>query len=340
MSDDPRESDVALGPEVVICPEQGFTAFSTYGTSPESPDRGHLAWTRFLEPTPVPGKVNPAEVWIAGRDGDSPVKLTDVRNIDAHNGARVDWVADDVVFYFDDGQAKVRRLDGTLLHARPGLPGERTWGDLVLVFQPDLTEPQDGLYVLDVRSGAYTEALSRSQLTALHPGRLTHPRFSPGGRYIGFCLGEDFYSMEASPGARPVRLGPAPMHWLWYDEETIAGHTSSWGLGKRYALDGREIETLSGLGNHMGVSPKGRWIASETDYGSAPVVLTLFRRGSTRGTEVFRSPHADATWEVVCHVNPAFARDSSRLYYNKPTGPAMVQACYRDRVQAGAPLRR
>ncbi|MFP4055201.1 MAG: hypothetical protein ACLFV7_15180 [Phycisphaerae bacterium] len=321
---------MTLGPEVVVCPQQGFTAFSTYGTSPESPHRGRLAWTHFPEPTPGKGKTNPGELWIAGRDAAQPIKLTDLQDIDAHNGARADWVDEDVLLYFDDGQAKVRRADGTLLHAKPGLPGERTWGNLVLVFQPDLTDPTDGLYVLDVRSGEYTQVLSRRRLLALQSGRLTHPRFSPGGRYIGFCLGEDFYSMETRPGAQPQRLGLAPMHWLWYDEETIAGHTSSWGLGKRYSLDGGVIETLSGMGNHMGVSPEGGWIASETDYGSVPVVLTLFQCGSTQGTEVFRSPYAEAAWEVVCHVNPAFARDSSRIYYNKPTGPRMVQACYRD----------
>lgn len=322
---------LALGLEMRVGPAGDYCNFSTYGTSPENPARTRLAFTRFPSAPASSHKAHDAEVWTCGLDGSAAVLLARVTNLDPHNGARADWIDDDTLLYFDNFRTKVRRLDGTLLHDKPGYPGERAHGEWALVFHPELAAPDEGLYALNVRTGEYRLLLSCRQLRSLGPGRLTHPRFNPDGTRVGFCLGDDFYSVSSRDGADPLRLGPAPMHWLWYDAATIVGHTSSWGLGTRCSLDGAQREVVSGLGNHLAIAPGGRLFASDTDYGSTPVVLTLFRHGETTGTPVFSSDFADAVWKFGhAHSNPSFARDGSRVYYSKSTGPNLIQAFYRN----------
>lgn len=98
----------------------------------------------------------------------------------------------------------------------------------------------------------------------------------------------------------------------------------------RYALDGRVLETVSGLGNHLAVSPGGALFASDTDYHSCPIILRLFRRGEMAGTTVFSSPHAEVVWKTThAHSNPSFARDGSRIYYT-PTAPDRVGTFFRE----------
>ncbi len=327
-----------LGPEMRISPEGEFCTFSTYGTSPENPSRTRLAFTRFPIPPATPGKTHDADIWICGPDGERPRRLTGVRRIDPHNGARVDWIDDETVLYFDDFHAKVRRLDGALVAARPGYPGEAASGHRVLVFQPDLESEDEGLQVLDLDAGTCQTVLRRSDLYRLGPGRLTHPRFSPDGMRIGFCLGEQFFSVHAE-GGEARHFGSAPMHWLWHDTGSVVGHTSSWGPGIQYGLDGTMVETVSGFGNHLAVAPGGTLFASDTDYHSCPVVLRLYSRGASEGVEVFSSPHADLIWKTTqAHTNPSFARDGSRIYYTRPTGPDRVGAFFREILDApGSP---
>jgi len=322
---------VRLGPETQISPGKDYANFSTYGTTPENPGRTRMAFTRFPVTPTTAEKIYSAEIWTCDLDGKNAVKFTDVKNIDPHNGARFDWIDDETLVYFDDLHTKVRKLDGTLLYDKEGYPGEAMFGDWVLVFHPDLTTPDEGLYALNVKTGEYRALLKSAELLALQKGRLTHPRFSPDGKRIGFEVEEHFYSIDFEKGGPPLHLGPKPMHWLWYDPETIVGHTSAWGPGTRYSLDGKTKTVVKGWGNHLGIAPGGKLFASETTYDSNPVVLKLFRFGEMEGTTVFSSPFADVIWKTTkAHVNPSFARDASRIYYTKSTGEDLIQAFTRE----------
>ena len=71
------------------------------------------------------------------------------------------------------------------------------------------------------------------------------------------------------------------------------------------------------------MSPDKQWFAGESWYRSDPV-LYLYRKGSTNATAVLMSHNfRHVTWDLRAHVNPAFSRDSKRLYYNRATSESL-----------------
>src|SRR5690606_19422601 len=116
------------GTETKITMGNAYANFSTFGTSPENPSGTKLAYTVFPTAPLTNEKIYDAEIWISNTDGSEPYKLTDVHNIDAHNGSRFDWVDDDTIVYWDNYETKVRDLDGTLRYTKFGYPGEKAYG--------------------------------------------------------------------------------------------------------------------------------------------------------------------------------------------------------------------
>ncbi|WP_127587727.1 discoidin domain-containing protein [Paenibacillus koleovorans] len=123
------------GTETKITQGNAYANFTTFGTSPENPSGTKLAYTLFPTAPTTNGKIYNAEIWISNTDGSEAYKLTDVSNIQAHNGARFDWVDDDTIVYWDNYETKVRDLDGTLRYTKFGYPGEKVYGSKVIVYQ-------------------------------------------------------------------------------------------------------------------------------------------------------------------------------------------------------------
>ncbi|MCC2685487.1 MAG: hypothetical protein K0R75_2386 [Paenibacillaceae bacterium] len=173
-----------------------------------------------------------------------------------------------------------------------------------------------------------------------------HPRYSLDGTKVAFNIENKrafLFTMDAD-GSNLQLFGVKPLHWYWYEGNTFVGQDTGVGrdgkpgdsTGRRWEASGRWIEDVSGRGNHMAVSPDGLLFASDSDYHSDPVVLKCNRKGDLSGTTIFSSPYSSAVWaNGKAHVNPSFARDNSRIYYAKPTGPNKVEAYYVELTREG-----
>jgi len=138
---------------------------------------------------------------------------------------------------------------------------------------------------------------------------------------------EKFLATFDRDGNDPVLFGPKPMHFFWYDDETVMGHDHRTPDGKpnnrkvrRWTRTGDFVETLAGPGNHLGASDDRSSYASDTWYYEAPVELRVYARGGmVPAQHVFASTHTDVVWQRGAHVNPSFSRDGSRLYFTNPS---------------------
>ncbi|MEM8783809.1 MAG: hypothetical protein AAGE65_13270 [Planctomycetota bacterium] len=128
-----------------------------------------------------------------------------------------------------------------------------------------------------------------------------------------------------------------PMHFDWLNDNNLFGSDigvendghegelrliKSWTRGKVYR------ETLGGLGCHIAQSPDARWFAGESWYGSKPVEFWIYaRHNTTPAVRVFRHEKDRMTWKKhKAHVNPAFSRDSQKIYYKRPINEDTAQA--------------
>lgn len=183
---------------------------------------------------------------------------------------------------------------------------------------------------------------------------IAHPKYSTDGSHIAFTVstnnmfdrgyarygntkGKQHLFTARRDGSDLREWGiDKPMHFDWYDEQHLWGadigiddgfdETDKYEM-RVWSRDKRVVETLAGPGCHVAKSPDGRWFAGETWYHSNPVVMKLYRRGELEPVAIlFEHPFADITWSSHrAHVNPAFSRDSRRLYYKRPVSDDLVQ---------------
>lgn len=137
-------------------------------------------------------------------------------------------------------------------------------------------------------------------------------------------------------GSEPVKFGPKPMHFSWFDDKSIAGHDNQIDDGhpndksvRRWDRRGKFLETLAGYGNHLSFSPDREFYATESWYGDVPVVLRVYRRGETSPMlQTVVSRDRRTTWELRYHVNPSFSRDGRRVYFHHSPEPGVIEASY------------
>ena len=136
-------------------------------------------------------------------------------------------------------------------------------------------------------------------------------------------------------------FGPKPMHFAWFDNETIMGHDNQVTDRKlddrslrRWDRNRKFIETLAGVGNHLGATADRRYFGSESWYRENPIMINVFRRNHLEPIwQDLASNDPHTTWTLRYHVNPSFSRDGKRVYYNKCVAPGKVRA-----VMANLPI--
>ena len=154
--------------------------------------------------------------------------------------------------------------------------------------------------------------------------------YSPSGKHIAFRLDvgrrvtERLRVVMNADGSDVCILSNRLLHLFFYDDDSLIGHDRREGheqLPVRYSYDDVFMETLAQVpGNHFAVSPDLESFASESDYGSDPVVLSYYHKGDVEPSLVLAEfDPQDVVWEKRFHVNPAFSRDGKRLYFHIPT---------------------
>lgn len=333
----------------------GFSGFGYYGTSPESPDGKRIAYVQFLEPPATARARFPAELRVCDRDLTNHRKLADIPRTGTHNTAMPLWVDNRRLAYevsyhqtflvdADTGADLLGAIDGQLQH------NAHANQFLVCLNRADAEPGTRGLYTVDADSGERrlvlpTLALEPFAETIGEPDLakyvLQHGQWSTDGSHLAVKIyagrGKDWgLATCRADGTDLVWFGHKPMHFQWYDGDTLFGHDSEVEDGlpnnrelRRWRRDSSVVETLAGPGCHPAMSPDRQWIATETWYSSDPVYLLLYRRGSLKPDRILATFLAAATvWELNAHINPAFSPDGRRLYFNRPVRPGLSQAHY------------
>jgi hypothetical protein len=336
--------EVSRLPHVPVGPAGALTSLSYYNTTPESPNASAVLYARFDELPETGNRPVTGALWLCRPDGNDHRKLVDIGHLTVHNAACQQWVDDETIAY-DDGQlVHVVDLDGRqTIEPVPGLLEHAPHGRCVLLSRrEDRHDLPDAACELNVDTGEVHEICrptNFARFTDRFPTdhdadrsrwRVLHLQYNPSGTRIAmrFDMGTGEprrYVMTCRPdGSDAVCFGPKPMHFLWFDDETLMGHDHQVANDlpddrhlRRYTLEGEAVETLAGAGNHLGASPDRRLFASETWYHSSTIRLVVYRRGETTPAAVVdEHEHTEPVWGRTFHVNPSFSRDGRRVYFN------------------------
>lgn len=360
------EYTVQLGPVVQVGPAGSSSIFSFYNTSPESPDGKSLFYLRYKEEPPAARIHVPGELWICDRDLKNHRRIADINGMTSHNGSEAQWIDNQHIAMYDKGIIRVVdiRNGEDILKKRietTGISHDSFQGRIMFaIHERGETAYDPGIYELN----CFTEEISLIKRTAkmkntslpsyidsvypIEDWRILHLQYAPDGKKISFRLdvgdGESRHLLGiCNKDGSNFHIHTRPLHFLWYDNESIVGHIQFNKQGKRpeiraerfnlrrWNVDGTFIETLSPRGNHLAISPDRSYFANETFYNSNPVIIYLIgREQKERVAEIDSFPPYDLVWDKRFHVNPAFSRDSKRIYYSKPLNETYSGTFYRE----------
>jgi len=354
MEEDPNVN-FEPGVPVRVGPEDLNSAFSYYNTSPENPDGSLISYVKILSAQKDRYDKLSGELWICNADLTEHKMIAELNNFQVHNGVNAQWVDNKTIAYFDDTYIRVVNLKGKeqVPSIRAESIGHAPYDGKILFSRVSGETNYWTIYECDISNGEITEIADAStfkdvvnhftidHLRDLSDRKIIHLMYSPDGSKIALRLdlggdGELYkhlVTMNKSGG--DIRFfGPKPMHFAWYDNESIMGHDNQINDGlpndksaRRWSLDTEYLETLAAPGNHLAASVDRECFASESWYGKNPVVLKVYKKGETKQFWFDRVSVDEITiWELGNHVNPSFSRDGKRVYYHKNTGTSQSQA--------------
>jgi hypothetical protein len=358
-------AEPVLGPVKPVAPDAaGPTSFGKFHLSPESPDGRHLVFVEYSRPSRENRRdARPAVLRVADRETLQSRVVAEIGSAVNHDGQQPVWLDDRHVLYRDgDRNFTVDIETGERVGAAiPGWVGRNVHEGKVLVSDSEAALGRAGIHLVDPFTGKAMLILNRDELNAaVAPllgedvnSHVRHLQFNPSGTRIAFRVNHRPRPGEPRPeradetrrllltadadGGNLVVFGPKPMHFVWYDDDTLAGQDNQIDDGlrnnkvtRRWDRHANVVETLAGFGCHMGFSPDRQWFASESWYRQDPVVLRLYRKGETAPADsvVVTDEHAETVWTHGVHVNPSFSRDGRRLYFNQAIGEGDFRAVF------------
>ncbi len=348
-----------------------YSSFSIYNETPESPDGKRLTYVVYDE-YPDPNKlVSRGQLWICDRNIENHKMIRPIEDVICnHNGAMQQWIDNDSIAYSGTHISKIGKTylersirvvnadTGELEHGpyTGGWAGANYEGKLLMMIQDNKNSlGARGLYELDTATGETRLIFTPEDFGSYKyqwrgsddPAGwfFAHGQYSKDGSHISFTVrtrgieGRQYLFTCKADGSDLRCWGEdKPMHFHWYDEDTIWGSDSGVNDGlednkncRRWDRDKKPIELLAGLACHTSVSFDREWVAGETWYNISPLKLFLYNKGNVDPAAViFETDFTEIVWKGRGHVNPSFSRDGTRLYYNKPVSNNLKQAYYCD----------
>ncbi len=213
-----------------------------------------------------------------------------------------------------------------------------------------------GIYILDLATDKISLAVSEREIVRMvenvgltateHVGEVSHVQLNPSATSVMMRLGVPECRVFGALGCidldthRAHIIPDKPVHQLWYDDDTYMATRQFYNNGiiemetsyiARFSKDGREIEVLGGISNHMDGNKARTMFAGDHCYPGCPTDIGLYKKGIKEPVAVFEIPHfEEIVWDKKVHPNPSFSRDGKRLYYNRPCSNDRTEAVFVD----------
>lgn len=362
-----KDEAISIGAEQQVGMNGASTNFSIYNTSPESPDGAFICFVRYNEEPTEQRKIVSGELWICTRDLKKYRKLTDVNGLGVHNGTVAQWVDNSHIAFCDKGIIRVVdiRNGKDILKKKvetAGLGHDSSREAVLFAVSEQHGEGAPGMYELNCITGEIKSVklisdcagvplpayINREDILPVKDWRVTHLQYSPDGEKIAFRIdigtkeGTKLLGICNRDGSN-LNIRTKSLHFLWYGNESIAGHIQFDENGNfppqgtrfqlmQWDLNGKYMVTLSPhRANHLTISPDLKYFVSETFYQTNPVIMYLSGKDrKDRITEIDRFKPYDIVWRKKFHTNPAFSRNGKRIYYSKPLNEKYNGTFYRE----------
>ena len=175
---------------------------------------------------------------------------------------------------------------------------------------------------------------------------VSHVQLNPSGTSVMMRLSVPECPVFGALGCIDIESGTShlikdkPVHQLWYDDDTYMA-TRQFHNGEkiemdtsyiaRFSKDGKELEILGGIGNHIDGSPDRRFFTGDRCYPGFSPNVYLYKKGDKAPIAEFEIPSEQETiWKKQVHPNPTFSRDGKRLYFNRPEVGGRTSAVFVD----------
>ncbi len=203
---------------------------------------------------------------------------------------------------------------------------------------------RSGIYTLNTVTGEIKLVVCENQITDMvkehgctateKTANVSHVQLNPSASAVMMRIGVPECPVFGALGCIELDSGKSylikdkPVHQLWYDDDTYMA-TRQFNKGKhiemetsyiaRFSRDGKELEVLGGIGNHIDGSPDRRYFAGDRCYPGYSPDIYVYEKGSKSPAAVIPMADAQETiWQKQVHPNPTFSRDGKRLYFNCP----------------------
>lgn len=209
-----------------------------------------------------------------------------------------------------------------------------------------------GIYTLNIHTGKISMILSEDEFAdmvrshGLTPTSLSvsHVQLNPSATSVMMRIGVSECPVFGALGCVDITSGKTymiadkPVHQLWYDDETYMAtrqfeHNRKIEMDTsyiaRFSKDGKELEVLGGIGNHIDGSPDRTNFAGDRCYpGYSPNIYIYEKGNKTPVHEIVIPDLQDVIWKLNIHPNPSFSKDGKRLYFNMPVSEYKTEASF------------
>lgn len=276
----------------------------------------------------------PGQLWICNTDGSDQQKIADIGSMDEHRGAQAIWLDDNRIAYHDRKGflCNITDLNGNIVSYLGDVNDYCPSNNLIIFKVSNPKNMQgEGVYTIDTETGETKKIIDLEDYKDWTLGGeeynskwfIDHPYWNPDGTKFGFVIKTDkaggFLFTADADGSNRVFFGPKPLHWRWYDDDTVYGHDESNGNKQHYLkhwdVYGNCIETLGGSGNHGTLSPDKSWVVTDSWHKENGFIrLKLFSTGNVSEEAIIDQQPGKSTG--YSHMHPAFSWDGKRVYYN------------------------
>lgn len=330
------------------------TLFGMNGGCPESPDMKHIVYTEKdnLE-------TDITRIFICDRDAlENRRQVFEVHCLN-HNSASASWIDNDRIvfrssqnglpcFFILDITGK-KPLIGPIFAKESHCAENGIYPFSVskefMGKNPQYPEINEcGIYLLNTQTYDLQLTVTEEQIINMvtshgcsvneHTAQVSHVQLNPSATAVMMRLGVKECPVFGALGCIDIETGASylikdkPVHQLWFDDNTYMatrqfnkGHNIEMSSSyiARFSKDGKELEILGGIANHIDGSPDRQYFAGDRCYPGFSPDVYLYKRSSKEPVAVFAQEDVqDTIWKKQVHPNPTFSRDGKRLYFNSP----------------------